>query len=225
MSSEWVELICGHKPPSLISLSCWTTIAAAAWIRAVHCCKCTRSAQCPPSSLQLRLLLQQRQGWCVLTCQAPTGKASAAAVQQVGRGRLACQAFPPRPPHWSGRPVRLLVVVAVTSALLGSAKISAHSVCRMQGPTGLNLTSDISCQNIHINQSIVNAASYLCLTFSKQNVDEVGKEGGVPGQGQLCENGAAQLDCLQHHSTPLCYSASLHHCSTVQSCVTVLYTE
>ena len=56
-------------------------------------------------------------------------------------------------------------------------------------------------------------------------MEEVGKKGGVPGQGQLCENGAAQLDCLQHHSTLLCYSASVHHCWTVQSCVTVLCRE
>ena len=151
MSSEWVELICELCAQASVSYLCpahCTTIAAAALIRAVHCCKCTRSAQCPPPHCSFACCsCSSGRGGAYLP--AGSSRAFAAAVQEVGRGQLACQGFPPRP-HWSGWPVRLLVL-AVTSALLCSAKISAHPVCRMQGPTGLNLSSDISCQNICIN--------------------------------------------------------------------------
>ena len=142
---------CAHKPPSHISV-----LHTAPQLLLLHgSVLCTAA-----SALGARSALPPHCSFACCSCCCSSGRggaylpagsnrAFAAAVQEVGRGRLASQGFPPRP-HWSGWPVRLLLL-AVTSALLCSAKISAHPVCRMQGPTGLNLSSDISCQNICIN--------------------------------------------------------------------------
>ena len=81
----------------------------------------------------------------VRTYQAPA--AGPLLLQYRGRQGPDCQGFPPRP-HWSDVPVR------VTSALLCSAKISAHPVWLLQGHSGLNLSSDILSQNIHINHAL-----------------------------------------------------------------------
>ena len=119
---------------------------------------CTAEVQeraVPEPSLHLRLLLQPQ--WCVLT-RIHFEQGLCCCCSTAGAG---LPGFSSPPSLEEAGPVR------VTSALLCSAKISAHPVWLLQGPAGLNLRSAILCQNIHNSQSIVNLASSLCFTLSK----------------------------------------------------------
>ena len=93
----------------------------------------------------------------VRTYQAPA--AGPLLLQYRVRQGPDCQGFPPRP-HWSDAPVR------VTSALLCSAKITAHPVWLLQGQTGLNLSSDDRhFESEFPHQSRSQFCFSMCLTF------------------------------------------------------------
>ena len=95
---------------------------------------CTAEVQeraVPEPSLHLRLLLQPQ--WCVLT-RIHFEQGLCCCCSTAGAG---LPGFSSPPSLEEAGPVR------VTSALLCSAKISAHPVWLLQGPAGLNLSSAI----------------------------------------------------------------------------------
>ena len=142
MSAEGLIWEFSHISLLLMLLPLPHTTIAARTHAAVHC-KC-RSAQCPPSLLQLGLLLLQQRQWCVLTRLQQQGLCCCSTGCRQGP---ACQGFPPRP-HWSDGPVRLLVD-NVSTSLFGKNLRSLGLTPAGPGRAEFELCYFV---NIHINQ-------------------------------------------------------------------------